>query len=182
MTYNKYSHTFNANLVNTGFFSSFFKAQAPEFTGALTSLSFATPNWPNGNTQLKLQDRSTSFASDQSALLMHGFYIAKQTGLHTFTSSQETVDNWAYMWVGDAAYSSWDDSNTAFKSSRTGAPYVSGRYQIQMNAGDAVPVTYLWANGGGVGQSRLQIQMPNGAVVTQHDGYFVQACSASVFA
>lgn len=113
---------------------------------------------------------------------MHGFYIAKQTGTHTFISSQDTVDNWAYLWVGDAAYSAWSDSNTAFQSSRTGAPYVTGSYQIQMNAGDAVPVTYLWANGGGVGQSLLQIQMPNGAVVTQHDGYFVQACSAGVFA
>jgi hypothetical protein len=180
--YKKHSHNYNANLYDSGFTSNFFKSAATEFTGVLSSLSFSTPNWPGSNTYLTLSDRRDAFASDQAAIVMQGFYIAKQTGVHTFISSGDYVDNWAYLWVGDAAYSAWSDSNTAFKSSRTGAPYVTGRYQIQMNAGDAVPVTYLWANGGGVGQSRLQIVMPNGASVVQHNGYFVQACSSSVFA
>lgn len=109
---------------------------------------------------------------------MQGFFIARQTGTYVFVSSENTVDNWGYMWIGDNAYSAWDDSNTAFKSSRTGSPYVTGSTSIQLNAGDAVPITYLWANGGGVGRSSVVI-VRNGQLVAAE---FVQACSSSVFA
>ncbi|PSN60721.1 hypothetical protein BS50DRAFT_625763 [Corynespora cassiicola Philippines] len=172
--YRKYTHPYDANLANSGFTSTFFKSLTPDFSGVLTRLTFATPNWPNGNTRLQLDDQGSSFDAEQSAILIQGFFIARETGTYTFESSAEVVDNWAYLWVGDAAYEGWDDGNAAFRSSRTGAPFF-------MNAGDAVPVSYLWANGGGVSQSLLRLYTPWGEVFEDHDGFFIRACSAEVF-
>jgi len=42
-----------------------------------------------------------------------------------------------------------------------------------MNAGDAIPLTYLWLNTGGPGQSIFRFTTPSGAAVTGGDGYFV---------
>jgi hypothetical protein len=181
--YRAYTHTFNANVQNSGFTSPFFKSQSPNFSGILPSLTFSTPNWPNGNTQLKLSDRPTSFASDQSAILMQGFFIAQESGTYRVLTRSETIDNWGYLWVGDVAYSNWDDGNAAFKASRVASgPYISGETSLKMSKGDAVPWTYLWANGGGVGQNLVQIVSPSGKISTDHTGYFVQACEAGVFA
>lgn len=180
--YRKYSHSFDANRVDGGgFTSTYFKGRSAELSGALTSLSFATPNWPSGSSTLTLSD-GRSFASDQAALLLQGFFIAKETGQYIITSRGSDIDNYGYAWTGDNAYSAWNDGNTAFQSSRTGAGNVDGNTYLSLNAGDAVPLTYLWSNGGGVGQSIVRVTTPSGRVVTNHAGYFVQACSSSVFA
>lgn len=179
--YRKYTHPFDANRADGGGFTSlFFKGMTAELSGTVPSLSFATPNWPNGGTTLTLSD-GNSFPSDQSALLMQGFFLAQETGTYTISSGGGDIDNYGYAWTGGAAYSAWNDGNTAFKSSRTGAGQVSGVTTLDVNAGDAVPFTYLWANGGGVGQSLIIIASPSGDVVAGSDGYFVQACSSSVF-
>ncbi|KAJ4348832.1 uncharacterized protein N0V89_010210 [Didymosphaeria variabile] len=178
--YRKYTHTFNANNGDGGFTSTYFKSRTADFSGALTSLSFSTPNWPSGSSTLTLSD-GRSFVSDQAALLLQGFFIAKETGTYTFSSSGNDVDNYGYAWSGDSAYSAWDDTNAGFKSSRTAAAYISGTTSLVMNAGDAVPFTYLWANGGGVGQSKVYIRSPSGQTTTNSAGYFVQACSSEVF-
>ncbi|KAF2443336.1 hypothetical protein P171DRAFT_473647 [Karstenula rhodostoma CBS 690.94] len=180
--YRKYTHTFDANRADGGgFTSNYFKNQPAQFSGAITSLSFATPNWPSGSTTLTLSD-GRSFPSDFAALLLQGFFIAKETGQYIITSRGGDVDNYGYAWTGDNAYSAWNDGNAAFRSARTGGGNVDGNTYLRLNAGDAVPLTYLWANGGGVGQNIVRITTPSGRVVTSHAGYFVQACSSSVFA
>ncbi|KAL5390287.1 hypothetical protein DPSP01_001859 [Paraphaeosphaeria sporulosa] len=180
--YRKYTHSFDANRVDGGgFTSTYFKGLSAEFSGSISSLSFATPNWPSGSTTLTLSD-GRAFASDYAALLLQGFFIAKETGTHVFTSRGNEVDNYGYAWTGDAAYSAWNDANAAIRSSRTGGGNVDGNAYVSLNAGDAIPLTFLWANGGGVGQNVVRVTMPSGRVVTNHAGYFVQACSSSVFA
>lgn len=114
--------------------------------------------------------------------MLQGFFIAKQTGTYTLFSSKDYVDNWGYLWTGDAAYSSWSDSNTAFQARRTDAGYFSGTATLTLNAGDAIPLAWLWANGGGVSQSYFMITAPDGSSTTDTTGYFVQSCSAGVFA
>ncbi|KAH8666834.1 GLEYA domain-containing protein [Xylariales sp. PMI_506] len=183
IAYRKYTHSYDADLTASGFTSSAFKSLTPDFSGALQSLSFSTPNWPSGSTALTLSDRGgASFDASQAALLLQGFFIARQTGTYTLSSSASYIDNWGYLWTGDAAYSDWSDANTGFQASRTGAGYYGGSTTVDMSEGDAIPLTWLWANGGGVSQSYFVVTAPDGTVTTDSTGYFVQACDSSVFA
>lgn len=180
IAYRKYTHSYNADLTASGFTSSAFKSLTPDWSGVLQSITFSTPNWSSGSQYLTLSDHA-AFLATQAALLLQGFFIAKETGTYTLTSSSSYIDNWGYLWTGDAAYSSWSDSNTAYQASRTNAGYITGTTTVTLNAGDAIPLAFLWANGGGVGQSYLTVKTPSGATTTDSTGYFVQACSSSVF-
>ncbi|KAK6193326.1 hypothetical protein LQW54_012588 [Pestalotiopsis sp. IQ-011] len=180
IAYRKYTHSYSADSSSSGYTSTAFKSLSPDWTGALQSLTFSTPNWSSGSQYLTLSDHA-AFLATQAALLLQGFFIAKETGTYTFASSRDYIDNWGYLWVGDVSYSTWSDSNTAFQASRTGAGYYGGSYSVTLNAGDAIPLTWLWANGGGVAQSYFKLTTPSGSSTTDTTGYFVQACSSSVF-
>lgn len=179
--YRKYTHSYNANLANPGFISSTFKTLTPDWTGHLETLSFS--NWEGNNqVDLTLPDHA-SFPATQAAVLAQGFFIARETGTYTLSSSGAYVDNWGYLWIGDVAYSAWDDSNTAFKAVRVGAgPYTGGSTTVNLTAGSATPLTWLWVNGGGAAQSYFTVTSPSGVSTTDTTGYFVQACSNTVFA
>ncbi|ETS84401.1 hypothetical protein PFICI_02426 [Pestalotiopsis fici W106-1] len=181
IAYRKYTHSYNADSSSSGYTSSAFKSLTPDWSGVLQSLTFNTPNWSGGSQYLTLSDHS-AFLATQAALLLQGFFIAKQTGTYTFSSSKDYIDNWGYLWTGDVAYSTWSDSNTNFQASRTGAGYYGGSYSVTLNAGDAIPLAWLWANGGGVSQSYFKLTSPDGTSTTDTSGFFVQACSSSVFA
>lgn len=180
VAYRKYTHSFDANLAVTGFTSSYFKTLTPDWTGFQRSLTFSTPNWSGGSSYLTLSDHS-AFLASQAAIMLQGFFVARQTGTYTFSSSRDYIDNWGYLWLGDAAYSTWSDSNTAFQASRTGAGYITGITTVTLNEGDAIPLAWLWANGGGVSQSYFQVTSPDGTSTTDTSEYFVQACSSGVF-
>jgi hypothetical protein len=133
-------------------------------------------------TNYQLGSGGQPFLVDQAAVLYQGFFVAKQTGGHTFAVSGDFIDNWGYLWIGDVAYSQRNDGNAQVKGTRVGeGPYTSQFTRIQLNAGDAIPITFLWADGGGDARSWLQVTTPL-ASITNHAGWFVQACSASVFA
>lgn len=178
--YREYTCPFDANSADNGFTSSYFKTLPPNFSGTQQSLDFASPDWPSSETTITLSD-GQSFDGSQAALLLQGFFIAAETGTYTFSSSGNYIDNWGYLWTGDAAYSGWDDDNTDFQASRTTAGYYGGSTTVAVNAGDAIPLTWLWANGGGAGQSYFVITSPDGSTVTDTTGFFVQACSSEVF-
>ncbi|KAI0389847.1 GLEYA domain-containing protein [Xylariaceae sp. FL0594] len=163
LRYRKYEQPYDGNLENSGYTSSWFKGKQPDWTGELSTLSFASPDWPGPDTTLTLPDHAP-FDASMSALLLQGFFVAR------------------YLWTGDVAYASWDDGNAAFKASRTGAGFVGGGVELVMNEGDAIPITWLWANGGQAAQSWFAIQTPSGEVTTNTTGYFVKACSDGVFA
>ncbi|KAF4310873.1 hypothetical protein GTA08_BOTSDO13428 [Botryosphaeria dothidea] len=178
LTFRKYTHSFNANSANSGFTPSYFKTASVDFTGSLQDVDFSTPNWPSGSTYLTLD--GNYFDSSQAAVLMQGFFVAQATGTYTISTSASYIDNYGYLWTGDAAYT-WTDDTTAYAATRTGAGYYGGSTTITMNAGDAIPMTWLWANGGGVGQSHFVITTPSGSSTTDSTGYFAPACSSSVF-
>ncbi|KAI1810293.1 GLEYA domain-containing protein [Poronia punctata] len=180
LVYRKYEHSYDANLVSSGYTSTAFKSLTPDWTGVLTSLSFSSPNWPSGSQYLELQDHA-AFLATQSAILLQGFFLAPETGTYTLSSSADLIDNWGYLWTGDVAYAVWDDTNTAFQASRTGAGNFGGSTTVTLNAGDAIPITWLWANGGGVAQSFFSVTTPSGSTTTDTTGFFVQPCSSEVF-
>lgn len=177
--YREYTHSFDA-LGADNFEASYFKSATMNFNGTQETLTFSTPNWPSGSDYLTLSDGQEFYAT-QAAVLLQGFFIASETGTYTFSSSSSYIDNWGYLWTGDVAYSSWNDSNTDFQASRTGSGYYGGSSSVTMNAGDAMPMTWLWANGGGVGQSWFEVTLPDGSSTTDTSSYLVSACSSSTF-
>lgn len=180
LNYRKFTHTFNADDLDTGFTSTFFKDLTPDWTGILDILTFATVNWPSVTTLILPDGRN--FDSSQAAMLLNGFFVAQEEGLYTLGSSGDYIDNWGYLWTGSNAYQNWNDDNTDFQASRTAPPYVGGSVQIHMNQGDAIPLTWLWANGGGAGQSYFSITTPSGDFTTDTTGYFAAACNTNIFA
>ncbi|KAL1594948.1 hypothetical protein SLS59_008499 [Nothophoma quercina] len=160
--------------------AAYFKTVTPVSSGTSSSLTFSTPDWPYGNSySITLADGYT-FNSYYSALLFQGFFIAKETGTYLFYSSSGEIDNWGYVWTGSNAYAAWADGNENFKNHFDGGDTTMST-SIQMNAGDAVPLTYLWINTGGPGQSKFRIRTPGGTELNGGDGYFVKACSAATF-
>lgn len=184
--YRRYDAPYDANVDDSGFTSNYFGPGNPSrptvlSSGSLASLTFSTPDWPGSDTYLYLDDGDT-FDSSQAALLIQGFFVARQSGTYYLSSSGDYIDNYGYLWTGDVAYSAWNDDNTAFQASRTGAGYYGGSVAITLNQGDAIPITWLWANGGGVGQSWFVVTSPDGSSTSDTTGFLVPACSADTFA
>ncbi|KAI1639186.1 GLEYA domain-containing protein [Biscogniauxia mediterranea] len=174
--YRKYTHSFQSS-----FNSSYFKTAAPDFSGTLENLSFASPSWPSGGVTLTLADRpGAPFDASFAALLVQGFFRAPAAGAYVLGTTQAQIDNWGYLWVGDDAYAAWDDDNAAFRASGPGGAAV-WQTTVTLGAGDAVPLTWLWANGGGPSQSYFRITRPDGTSTTDSTGYFVPACGDDVF-
>ncbi|KAF9630898.1 hypothetical protein BFW01_g1769 [Lasiodiplodia theobromae] len=171
------TQTLTPTETSSGFTSTYFKTASVDFSGTLEDVDFSSPNWPSGSRYITLPGNS-QFDSAYAAVLMNGFFVAPVTGTYTISSSSSSIDNWGYLWKGDVAYSTWSDSNTAYQASRTGAGYIGGRTSFTLSAGDAIPMTLLWANGGGVGQSTFIITLPSGSTVSDSTGYFAPGCDA----
>ncbi|KAK5989411.1 hypothetical protein PT974_10930 [Cladobotryum mycophilum] len=176
LSYRRYTHTYNANLASPGFTSSFFKNAVPVASGKLANLAFISPNWPSGSSILTFPS-TPAFDSAQSAIVFHGFFLAKESGQYTFSSNAATVDNWESIWLGDVAFSDWNDSNAGFKAQRIGSGTQGGTTTITLTKGSAIPITYLWANGGGPARSDLTVTTPGGTKVEGGVGYWVNVCN-----
>ena len=206
LSYKRYTHAFSGYVRDNGFTASFFKRRTPEGVGALGSLSWSTQNWPASPPRPGLLTLSSApavlnhtkaaagapFDAEQAAVVAQGFFVARAgAGTYVFEVPAELADNWAYLWLGEDAYCDWTDRNAVLSASRV-ADTISadGRFALDLADGEAVPFTYIWANGGGAGRSALRVRLPNGGVgvgVIGEGGadiapYFVQACDAEVFA
>ncbi|KAM5342235.1 hypothetical protein ACJ41O_015266 [Fusarium nematophilum] len=159
LRYRRYESEFDADVYDDGFTPSYFTDQDVLSSGHVTSLRFS--NWGAGST-LTFPGSGT-FEADQSALVFNGFFFAGESGTFTFYISGETIDNWGYFWVGDAAYS-WDADSYAMEATRTGQDpglWVGDSYEVDFLKGDAIPITYLWANGGGSARNNILVQTPS---------------------
>ncbi|KAL1889665.1 hypothetical protein Sste5346_008784 [Sporothrix stenoceras] len=182
--YRRYFSPYDANLEDAGFTSDDFSPLNPSrpavlSSGYLASLTFS--NWPYGGTDLYLDD-GAEFDASQAALLFQGFFVARQSGTYYLSTSGDYIDNYGYLWTGDVSYSTWSDSNAAFKASRTGDGYYGGSTSLSLNEGDAIPIAWLFANGGGAAQSYFVVTSPDGTSTTDTTGFLVPACSANTFA
>ncbi|KXJ85769.1 hypothetical protein Micbo1qcDRAFT_221595 [Microdochium bolleyi] len=182
LVYQKFPSTFDGYSQNAGFGADTFHGKTPDFSGVWSTLNFATPYWPSMDVDFTLQlDKAAPFDVDMAALLFSGFFLAPQTGSYTFSVPAEYNDNFSEFWTGDAALS-WADSGSAFKAIRTSNNSKGGSTTVKLNAGDAMPFAYLWANGGGAGRSAFNIVFPDGSSPSDFSKLFVQACSDNVFA
>ncbi|KAF5983508.1 hypothetical protein FCOIX_3239 [Fusarium coicis] len=175
IAYRRFNCPFNANIYDDGFTTNYFKGKSPLSSGYTDTFQFGTC------TSLTLSGSGT-FDPSQAALLFNAYFYAKETGTYTFTVP-DTIDNWGYLWVKDAAYA-WNTGAWAIQGTRTGqnsALWKGGSYQIQLKKGDAIPFTYLWANGGGCAGNDLSVKTPSGKSIPGMQGSTVKACHLNTF-
>ncbi|CAK7206636.1 hypothetical protein SEUCBS139899_009437 [Sporothrix eucalyptigena] len=178
--YRRYNCPYNGDTTPTTFTSSSFNPESGAevlSTGYENSLSFT--NWDTDGVHLTTSSGDV-FDATQAALVLQGFFVARETGTYTFSTTGSYIDNWGYLWTGDVSYADWNDGNADFLGIWLG----TGTYEteVTMNEGDAIPFTWLWANGGGPGQSYFVVTSPDGTQTTDSSPFLVQACDASVFA
>lgn len=178
--YRRWEHPYDANQDAPGYTVNYFKGRTP--LGAGTLLSPAFRGSANALT-LPTTPAPSAIPGGQAAIMMQGFFVARQTGTYTFWSGANDIDNWGYLWTGAPALGDWRDDNTAFKAVRTGSKgqYTGGISYLTLRAGDAVPVAWLWANGGGDAGSFLGIRAPNGLTTIDGSDSFVLPCNDGVF-
>ncbi|KAF5529444.1 hypothetical protein FNAPI_13873 [Fusarium napiforme] len=175
IAYRRFNCPFNANVYDDGFTTNYFKGKTPLSSGYTDTFQFGTCS------SLTLSGSGT-FNPSQAALLFNAYFYAKETGTYTFTVP-DTIDNWGYLWVRDAAYT-WNSGAWAIQGTRTGqnsALWKGGSYQIQLKKGDAIPFTYLWANGGGCAGNDLSVKTPSGKSIPGMEGSTVKACHLNKF-
>ncbi|KAF5703308.1 hypothetical protein FMUND_13055 [Fusarium mundagurra] len=175
IAYRRFKCPFNADSYNNGFSTNHFKGKPVLSSGNAQTLQFS------GCNSLTIPGSGT-FDASQSALLFNAYFYAKETGMYTF-SVPDTIDNWGYLWVKDAAYT-WNSGAWAIEGTRTGqipALWKGGSYQIQLTKGDAIPFTYLWANGGGCAGNDLSVRTPSGKSIPGMQGSTVKACHLNKF-
>ncbi|EWZ31643.1 uncharacterized protein FOBCDRAFT_278523 [Fusarium oxysporum Fo47] len=175
IAYRRFNCPFDANIYDDGFTTNYFKGKTPLSSGNTQTLQFSTCS------TLSLSGSGT-FDPSQVALLYNAYFYAKETGMYTF-SVPDTIDNWGYLWVKDAAYT-WNVNAWAIQGTRTGQNsqlWKGGSYQIQLKQGDAIPFTYLWANGGGCAGNDLSVRTPSGESIPGMAGSTVKACHLNKF-
>ncbi|KAG5753715.1 hypothetical protein H9Q69_002968 [Fusarium xylarioides] len=175
IAYRRFQCPFNANVYDDGFTTNYFKGKPVLSSGNAQTLQFSACS------SLTIPGSGT-FDASQSALLYNAYFYAKETGTYTF-SVPDTIDNWGYLWVKDAAYT-WNYGAWAIQGTRTGQNsglWKGGSYQIQLKKGDAIPFTYLWANGGGCAGNDLSVKTPSGKSIPGMAGSTVKACHLNKF-
>jgi hypothetical protein len=117
---------------------------------------------------------------------MQGYLWAKEgPGNYTLVTSG-LIDDVFYAWHGAKAYSDYQKDNYDYLANSYNAQngYIVSRAQnfgratVQVGVGELVPVTFIWANGGGPGQAYLNIIDPAGNTHMDTSGFFVPANSS----
>ena len=175
--YRRFNCPFNANVYDDGFTTDYFKGRNTLSSGYMQSLEFSTCS------NSMVLPGGPAFDPSQAALVVNAYFYAKETGTYTF-NVPDTIDNWGYLWLGDASYSrnqgAWSIQGT--RTGQNSALWRGGSFPIALKKGDAIPFTYLWANGGGCAGNSLNVRTPSGAVVPGMRGSTVKACNAGQFA
>lgn len=176
VNYRRFTHSFDNKKANNGFTSSFFKDAPVLFSSLESKLSFGTKPRSPVNIMMS-RGRFETFDSRQSALLFQGALLAKDTGTHSFSSRAVNTEDWAYLWIGDAAVgNNWNDTNTAYKAKSGAEGSIDGTVSFDLKAGDMMPFTYLWANTDGSAYSEFVYRIPGGRAFAELDQFLVRDC------
>ena len=105
-------------------------------------------------------------------------FAASGGGTYTITSPVNYIDDVGLAWAGVKTLGNdWNYGNADYVAEHPGG----GSVTITLVAGEALPVTFFWANVGGPGQSAFSVITPDGV---QHDdttGFYVQDCGSGLF-
>ncbi|KAL1310555.1 hypothetical protein AAFC00_000834 [Neodothiora populina] len=139
--------------------------------------------WWSWNTTTTFYAGTSTPLNTNGAVLNHrGYFFAREAGSYTFTIP--STDDVAFVWVGEAAYSGYNEGNALVLSSFQNSSAVSATKYLSKGA--YVPIRVIYGNqGGGPGSLYFEIKSPSGVVLLKSDGsaskYLVQkGCDASV--
>ncbi|KAF2208347.1 hypothetical protein CERZMDRAFT_87737 [Cercospora zeae-maydis SCOH1-5] len=112
-----------------------------------------------------------------------GFLYAPITGIYELSipDVEVAVDNYFGVWSGPKAYADYNNNNADFIARRE-ASGAGGEFRIvdsvQLNliAGEYIPVNFIFINGGGPGSVEFRVTTPNQPISASTAGLFVPAC------
>jgi hypothetical protein len=163
-----------ANPYYLGFDPSYFRSLSSSsalFSGVATNINF------DFVTGAGLLYESTSPRNlVQTAIIYTGYFMPPTSGIYTLSFPQTTsaIDDVAYMWMGTTASTgTWSETNWNLRSTYT-SPSQSGGVSGTFSAGQLYPIVILYANAPERAALQLNIRRPDGSIVTNTAGYFLQ--------
>lgn len=163
----------------------YFKRRTPFINGTLHHLNFNNEvpdeDGPVLDPFITLGDRD--FLASQTAVLAQGYFRAKHAGRYNFRSRGDNTDDWAYLWTGNKAFHDYTRANKdgeafGFRS----ASQKDINVQLTLKKGQLVPITYLWVNYLGAGDSSFFVEdVSTGVSIYDLSGWFIWDCDDNAF-
>ena len=115
--------------------------------------------WPDSSgTTCILPGEFQNYECSQVTVTMQGFFYAATAGTYKLSirGTNNFVDNLLAIWTGSKAYNKPNqrisNGNANFIATRIGAEEsIGGETSLTLQAGEYVPITVMWMNGGGPG-------------------------------
>lgn len=146
--------------------SSDFQTEEPDVTGVTNKVTLRTET--DDNSIYGKEADTSSFA-----LNIKTYLHAQESGTYTFQLGNE--DDELRIWVGDGAYTGYNDNNRDANVYRSNGENGSGNYTVDLNEGQYYPVRLLFFNKNGQSTLSLNAISPNGTIIDGNDGSgFVQ--------
>lgn len=100
-------------------------------------------------------------------MVYRGYFVVPVSGRYQFETQ---CDDFGYIWGGETAFTGWTTLNCVGGTNLTSN-------SVPFNEGDVVPVTFLYANGGGDALASFHIVFPDQTIVSDFSTYFTQPLS-----
>lgn len=180
LAYRVYQQPYRDGDTSSSFTANHIFGQQTSHEGITQRLDWINAGWPYGSDGTVTIGGYT-FRSDQNSVLAQGFFTAPSSGNFIFSLSPAKDDNFARIWVGDKAYSSFREANAdakvAFVYEKIGSSDLVNTPAFQFTKGQIYPMTFLWSNSGTQAQSFLKITDAAGNDVSL--GNFARPCDVS---
>ncbi|KAL4789803.1 hypothetical protein BDV19DRAFT_396660 [Aspergillus venezuelensis] len=192
LNYYQYLNGYNYNGDSTGlggggFATADWNGNLSYYTSGLTeNINFESPNWPTGAANCQLPGQASATDCSQWTVAFQGFLFASIPGsyeIYSPVASETSIwqDNAGFWWGGDKAYSDYADGNVDGAATPLEIEGVSNRYTYNLEAGEFLPFTWIFANGQGPAANRARVTGPDGVVHEGLEGVFVPPCEDSAF-
>ncbi|KAH0419318.1 glycoside hydrolase, partial [Aureobasidium melanogenum] len=165
------STQWNYHSVNYGLDAENYKTVTPNYTGVTNSIGgFA---WNTYHQSSTIYGSSRPFDHEKMILNHRGYFFAPTSGDYTF--SIPTVDDAAFFWLGDVAYSGFNEFNYLLLDNQANGTQSA---TVTLTAGKYYPIRLIYGNVGG-GPGSLYFQITQGSKVAVDwsstvSPYFVQ--------
>ncbi|KAI1493309.1 GLEYA domain-containing protein [Biscogniauxia mediterranea] len=150
-----------------GFSPESFKTKEPVYAGVTGAIGGPVGNASAG--VAPIYESSADLNATYFALNQHAYLYACESGAWQFNLTG--VDDAAFAWLGDAAYSGWTAKNAnataiwSFTNSRVHLG--SSSFVGQLTGGQYYPLRVVFGDGQGAGSFNFTITSPSGVVVHQ---------------
>jgi hypothetical protein len=147
--------------------STIMRGQSPNVLGTTLLTGINARGSAQNNPTPLYGDTTVPFDREDDVVQQIGYFHPSQSGTYTFNMS--SVDDLAYLWLGNAAVTGYNNDNAAVYSEAS-FTYIPGQhwraYTYTATAGSYVPIRIMGANAQGFWDYDLVITDPTQAVVS----------------